>query len=478
VQGLDARIVGDAATLVSDIVYDSRRVQPGALFCALRGTQSDGHRYLTDAVAAGAQALLVEELPGDLRVATAVVPDTRSALADVAARFFDEPGRDLEVIGVTGTNGKTSTVRMIEAVLLAAGRRAGSIGTISIRFGGSEESASLTTPESVDLQRMLARMRDAGAECVALEVSSHSLSLGRVRTLRFAVAVYTQLSQDHLDFHADLDAYADAKARLFSAEYLTGTAVLNTADALTPRLAEDARAAGAAVLTYGRGVDAAADLRTTHEDVSLSGARFDVQSPAGTQEFTLPLPGDFQVENALGAIGAGIALGIPLASIAEGLAQCPPVPGRLERVGSATPAVFVDYAHTPDALDRVLSRVRPFVVGRLICVFGCGGDRDRSKRAPMARAACKHSDLAIATSDNPRTEDPHAILADVAEGLSGDAETVPDRREAIRRAILGAAPDDVVLIAGKGHEDYQIVGTERRPFDDRDEARAALELRG
>ncbi len=475
VDGLGARIHGDAAVSIADLCYDSRAVQPGALFVALRGARTDGHRFVPQAISAGASALLVEQRPsGFAAVPVAVVPDTRVALAEVAARFFAHPARDLCVIGVTGTNGKTSTVRMIESILLRAGRRVGSIGTISVRYAGGEEMAQLTTPESLDLQRILARMRDAGVECVALEVSSHGLTLGRVRTLRFAVAVYTQLSQDHLDFHADLEAYADAKAKLFEAEYLDGTAVLNQADSLTPRLATLARNAGRPVLLYARGRDEQADLRTVEEHVSLSGARFSVETPAGKHEISLPLPGDFQIENALAAIGAGLALDLPFEAIADGLAHCPPVPGRLERVAPVEPAVFVDYAHTPGALDRVLGRIRPLVPGRLLCVFGCGGDRDRGKRAPMARAACKHGDHVIATSDNPRGEEPEAILRDVAEGLSGSHEIIVDRREAIRRAVDLAEPRDVVLIAGKGHEDYQIVGDQRHPFDDRDEARAAL----
>ena len=474
VAGLEATIHGDASQSVTEICYDSRRVEPGVLFAALRGSATDGHLFIPDALAAGAAALLVEKPPAALDVPTVVVPDSRVALAQVAARFFDWPGRSLGLVGVTGTNGKTSTTRMIEAILLRAGRRAGSAGTISVRYGEHEEPAALTTPESVDLQRTLARMRSAGVEWVALEVSSHSLAFGRVRGLRFAVAVFTQLTQDHLDFHTDLEEYGAAKAKLFEAEYLDGTAVLNAHDPLTPRLAEVARRGGRPVLRYGRGADARADVRTSREEVTLEGARFTAETPSGPLEISLPLAGDFQVENALAAIGAGTALELPHAAIAAGLSHCPPVPGRLERVSPERPAVFVDYAHTPDALDRVLARLRPFVSGRLLCVFGCGGDRDRSKRALMARAACQRADLVIATSDNPRTEDPEAILRDVAAGLQGRYEIVVNRREAIARAVAAARPDDVVVIAGKGHEDYQIIGRERLPFDDRHEARAAL----
>ena len=480
VVGLDAVVDGPAGTVVSDLTCDSRAVRPGALFVALRGAQTDGHRFLAQAIAAGASALLVEEppVPRPAHVAVVRVPDTRSALADVAARFFAFPARGLTLIGVTGTNGKTSTVRMLESILLAAGKPAGSIGTISVRFPGFEEKSSLTTPESVDLQRWLARMRDAGVVAVALEVSSHSLALGRVRGLRFAAGVFTHLSQDHLDFHETMESYGHAKSLLFGAGYLAGTAVLNAADPWTARFAAVAHAAGRKVITYARGAEARADFRTVEEQVELARSRLRVRGPDAEVEIDLPLAGDFQIDNALAALAAGRALGLEWDAIRRGLERCPPVPGRLERVGESRPIVLVDYAHTPDALDRVLARVRPLVAGRLIAVFGCGGDRDRTKRAPMARAACANADHVIATSDNPRTEDPDAILLDVAVGLSGSHEVLRDRRQAIARAIALAGADDCVVIAGKGHEDYQIVGRERLAFDDREEARRALLARG
>ncbi len=480
VDGLDAIIDGPARAPVSDVTYDSRTVRPGALFVALRGAQSDGHRFIPQAIEAGANALLVEESPGDRppHVAIARVPDTRAALASVAARFFAFPARDLTLIGVTGTNGKTSTVRMIESILLASGRPAGSLGTISIRYPGFEEKASLTTPESLDLQRWLRRMRDAGVEAVALEVSSHSLALGRVRGLRFAVAVFTHITQDHLDFHPDMESYGRAKSLLFGADYLSGTAVLNAADPWTPRLAEIARASGRPVVTYARGREVGADYCTIEERIELARSRLRVRGPDAEIEIDLPLAGDFQIDNALAALATGRTLDLAWDAIRRGLEGCPAVPGRLERVGECRPIVLVDYAHTPDALDRVLARVRPLVEGRLIAVFGCGGDRDRSKRAPMARAACARADHVIATSDNPRSEDPDAILRDVAVGLSGSHEVLRDRREAISRAIAIARAEDCIVIAGKGHEDYQIVGRERFPFDDREEARRALVARG
>ena len=478
-----ARIVGDGDVQVVDVAYDSRRVGEGSLFVALRGTQTDGHGYLSQAIENGASALMTEEVPSQAPpgVPIAVVPDTRRALAEASAALLDHPGRAMRLVGVTGTNGKTSTVRMVESIANAAGHVAGSLGTISARYAGTEEPALLTTPESTELQHTLARMRDAGVEVAAIEVSSHSLAMHRVHTLRFEAAVFTNLTQDHLDFHRDMDAYADAKASLFSPDYLEGTAVVHAADPLAERMTETARKGGKPVLTFARNEMArngtAPDLTSQNERVSLSGSRFEMRGSDGGCEVDLPLPGDFQIENALAAAGAARALDIDWAAIREGLDHCEPVPGRLERVAPGDPAVLVDYAHTPDALDAVLSRVRAFVKGRLICVFGCGGDRDRGKRPRMAEAACRHADYVVATSDNPRTEDPAQILADLSPGLSGSCEVIEDRREAIRHAIAQAEPLDVVVIAGKGHEDYQIVGTERRPFDDREEARNALALR-
>jgi UDP-N-acetylmuramoyl-L-alanyl-D-glutamate--2,6-diaminopimelate ligase len=480
VRDLDARVLGRSDARVLDLAYDSRQVRPGALFAALRGEQTDGHRFVAEALAAGASALLVEEAPArpPASVGVAVVADTRRALADVAARFFGFPARTLALVGVTGTKGKTSTVRICESLLRAGGKRAGSLGTISVRYPGFEQKSALTTPESLDLQRWLARMRDAEVEAVAMEVSSHSLALGRVRGLRFAVAVFTQLAHEHLDFHGDLESYGQAKALLFGPELLAGTAVLNAADEWTPRLAEIARAGGNRVVTYGRGAATRADYVTTAERVELARSWLRVRGPDAELELELPLPGDFQIDNALAALAAGRALGLSWDALRRGLASCPPVPGRLERVGAGQPIVLVDYAHTANSLERMLSRVRPLVRGRLLAVFGCGGDRDKTKRAPMARAACANADFVIATSDNPRTEDPASILRDVALGLSGPHEVVVDRRAAIARAVALAGRDDCVVIAGKGHEDYQIVGREKRPFDDREEALAALRARG
>lgn len=471
-----------ASPPIGAVEYDSRRVDPGSLFVALRGARTDGHRFIEHALARGATAVLLEEIPPSLRAhghesdapAIARVADSRKALAEVAARFFDHPARGLSLIGVTGTNGKTSTVRMLSSILEGTERCVGSLGTIAARFAGREEPAQLTTPESLDLQRLLRRMRDAGIDTVILEVSSHSLALDRIRGLRFDAAVFTHLTQDHLDFHGTMDRYFEAKARLFDSPYLSGIAILNAADPRTGELARRARSGGHPVVTFGRGEDSKADIYTLDESVSLAGSLLRVFGTAEPLEVVVPLAGEFQVENALASIATATALDVPPRSIVAGLRGCPPVPGRLERIGAGDPIVLVDYAHTPDALERMLESVRPLVPGRMILVFGCGGDRDRSKRVPMARAACAGSDRVIATSDNPRSEDPAAILRDVERGLSGPHEVIEDRRQAIRRAIECAQPGDAVLIAGKGHEDYQVVGSERLPFDDRLEARAAM----
>lgn len=506
---------GASDPTIRGIRYDSRQVAPGDLFVALRGASSDGHDFLEPAVAAGAAALLVETPPdtaalGDVPVVR--VPDTRRALAPLSARFYGQPAEELCLIGVTGTNGKTSTTYLVESILTRAGQRAGLVGTVEIRYAGHREVAVNTTPESLDLQRTLRAMCTEQIDSVVMEVSSHGLELGRVSGCRFRVAAFTNLSQDHLDFHGSMDAYLASKARLFR-EHLApeAVAVINVDDPAGEKIAAIAAEAGARVLRVGRGRDARADLRLVASESRLDGTTATLvgdgtgalDAPgdeAGTLELTLPLIGDFNLENLLVAVGIARALGLPAEAIREGVARCPQVPGRMERVvGRAgdEPTVLVDYAHTPDAVEKLLRAVRPLCRGRLIAVFGCGGDRDRAKRPLMAQAVARHADLAIATSDNPRTEDPVAILADVEVGLEGLERVEPeallreasgtktgryavlvDRRAAIERAIADAGPEDTVVLAGKGHEDYQIVGREKRPFDDRLEARRALMARG
>ncbi len=484
---------------IRGIRYDSRQIVPGDLFVALRGTDSDGHAFIERAVALGASALLVESIPeatirGD--VPTARVPDCRRALAPIAERFFGKPADELTLIGVTGTNGKTSTSYLVESILAQSGQRAGLIGTVEIRYAGEHEVAVNTTPESLDLQRTLRAMCNAEIDATVMEVSSHGLELGRVGGCRFRIAAFTNLSQDHLDFHGSMDAYLSSKTRLFRDHLAaSATAVINIDDDSAEKVISVARDAGAEILRVGRGADARADLRLVRSEVGLDGTQALLEHAGGTIEVKLLLLGDFNLENLLVAAGIGRALEIDDDTIARGVARCPQVPGRMERVtgaGLAEPTVLVDYAHTPEAVDKLLRAVRPLCTGRLITVFGCGGDRDRTKRPLMAEAVARHADLAIATSDNPRTEDPSAILEDVEAGLEGltkvDASALfakngqyallLDRREAIRCAIAGADNEDSVVLAGKGHEDYQILGREKFPFDDRLEARRALLGRG
>lgn len=481
---------------VGGVTYDSRAVSPGDLFVALRGSAADGHDYLEQAVSLGAVALLVEALPSAIDlgdVAVARVPDTRRALAPVAVRFYGEPAAELALVGVTGTNGKTSTTILVESILAGAGRRVGLIGTLETRWPGHSERAVNTTPESLDLQRTLRAMGTAGVEVVAMEVSSHGLALGRVEGCRFAVAAFTNVTQDHLDFHDTMEAYRASKLRLFRDHLGPGsTAVVNVDDPAAVEFLDAARRSEARLLRVSRDAEAEAEIRVEAAEGSLSGTRARVRMPDGRAlALEIPLVGDFNVENALVAAASAHALGVAPEVIARGIADCPQVPGRVERVGAdlaGAPTVLVDYAHTPDAVEKLLRTLRPLARGRLIAVFGCGGDRDRSKRPLMAEAVARFADRAVATSDNPRTEDPAAILRDVEAGLAKLRRVDPgaldatdagyaalvDRREAIALAVGVARPEDTVVIAGKGHEDYQIVGREKLPFDDRREALRAL----
>jgi UDP-N-acetylmuramoyl-L-alanyl-D-glutamate--2,6-diaminopimelate ligase len=415
-------------------------------------------------------------------------------MAPLAMRFFGEPSTELTLIGVTGTNGKTSTTYLVESILNAAGLRTGLIGTVEIRYAAERIPAVNTTPESLDLQRTLRTMCTQNVEAVVMEVSSHGLQLGRVSGCRFRVGAFTNLTQDHLDFHGDMDTYRASKALLFRHRMVPGGyAVVNVDDPSASEMIAAAREGGAQVVRCTRRPDGEADVRLTAADVRLEGTRAHLELPSGGLDLEVPLLGDFNLENLVVACGVVAALGIDPEHIRRGVASCPQVPGRMEvvRGGAGDPTVIVDYAHTPDAVEKLLGAVRPLCTGRLISVFGCGGDRDRAKRPLMAEAVARTSDLAIATSDNPRTEDPLHILRDVEAGLksldrvepealgtgSGQYAVMPDRRAAIRRAIGLAGPQDTVVLAGKGHEDYQIVGREKLPFDDREEARRALALR-
>jgi len=478
---------------IRGISTDSRAVAPGDLFVALRGANTDGHDYLSQAAALGAVALLLEGMtPAGKSLPAAVVADTRRALAPIAVRFFGNPASEMTLVGVTGTNGKTSTTFLTHSILSASGVSTGLIGTVEVRYAGERQRAVNTTPESLELQRLLRDMCTRKVGAAVMEVSSHGLALGRVAGCLFDVAALTNLTQDHLDFHGNMDAYADAKAGLFRHHLKPGgAAVINLDDPRAEHFLAAARAGGARTLGVSRRPEGAAQVHVESAEVSLSGVRARLALPSGPLELTLPLVGDFNVENLLVAVGIALGLGIAPEAIARGVAACPQVPGRMERVASDPthqPVVLVDYAHTPDAVEKVLRTVRTLTQGRLFAVFGCGGDRDRTKRPLMAEAVARFADRAVLTSDNPRSEDPHAILREVEQGLGtmqrvepqriAEAErsytTLVDRRTAVELAIQSARPGDTVVIAGKGHEDYQIIGRERLPFDDREEARRAL----
>jgi UDP-N-acetylmuramoyl-L-alanyl-D-glutamate--2,6-diaminopimelate ligase len=440
---------------VRDLAYDSRRVQDGTLFFCVPGAVADGHDHAAAAVAAGACALIVErELP--LPVPQIVVDSCRAAMGPIADVFFGRPSERLLVLGVTGTNGKTTTAYLQHAILAAAGHTAGLLGTIERRIGGVAEPAQRTTSEAIDLQRDLRRMLDAGDTACAMEVSSHALDQQRVAGVRFAAAAFTNLTQDHLDYHADMEAYFAAKALLFDGRCPTAA---NADDAYGRRLPADLR--------FGLATPGA-EVRAEDVRYGAHGTAFRLRTPWGDAEVATRLVGRFNVENALAAVSSAGLAGVPLAAIVTGLEGVAGVPGRLEVVSGDRPfAVIVDYAHTADALENVLRALRPLATGRLIVVFGCGGDRDRGKRPTMARVACALADEVIITTDNPRSEDPLAIIAEVAAGADGRHAVEPDRRRAIERAIAAAAPGDVVLIAGKGHEQGQDVAGSITPFDDR-----------
>jgi UDP-N-acetylmuramoyl-L-alanyl-D-glutamate--2,6-diaminopimelate ligase len=447
------------------LAYDSRRVGIGSLFFCVPGEKVDGHEFAPTAVEAGAVALVVErEL--ELGVAQVVVGDARAAMAPVAARFRGDPTRELKVVGVTGTNGKTTTAFLIRQVLEAAGVRCGLLGTVKQVVGGVEEEVERTTPEAVDLQATFRRMLDGGDGACAMEVSSHALVLHRADAIRFDVALFTNLTQDHLDFHADMEEYFEAKRRLFE----TGprVAIVNVDDEHGRRLAGEFECT--TFSAAGRDADfAAADV-----SFDASGAGFAV----GELAVRTRLPGDFNVANALGALAACVSLGVEPDAAVAALAGAEPPPGRFEPVDAGQPfTVLVDYAHTPDSLENALRAARRLTSGRLISVFGAGGDRDRDKRPKMGRAGATLSDLAVITSDNPRSERPDAIVAEVAAGAEdgGEVELEVDRREAIALALARAGDGDTVVIAGKGHEQGQeLEGGRKVPFDDREVAREEL----
>ncbi|MBC7267037.1 MAG: UDP-N-acetylmuramoyl-L-alanyl-D-glutamate--2,6-diaminopimelate ligase [Coriobacteriia bacterium] len=458
---------------VSGIAYRSDRVSEGDAFFCIPGFAHDGHDFAADAVARGARAVVAERpLPTIARAApVVVVRDAREALALASARFFGDPSRTLPVIGVTGTNGKTTTTYIVDSIMRAAGHETGIIGTVEVRIGGERVPSGRTTPESRDLQELLAKMRSAGVERVAMEVSSHAIDLKRVVGIRFAVAAFTNLTQDHLDYHKTLEEYWSVKRRLFT-EHDVGVRVANIDDAAGAELASGLPD----VIRVGR--SEGARVRAIDETHRADGTEFELVTPSWRRRVRLPLPGAHNVENALVATGCALALGVDVDAIVAGLEACPQVPGRLERIDEGQPfSVLVDYAHTPDSLAKAIEAVREVTSGRVIVVFGCGGDRDREKRPLMGAAAGARADVVIATSDNPRSEDPVGIILQIEDGLReahARYQVEVDRRAAIRAAIEQAQPGDAVLIAGKGHEDYQIFLDRTIHFDDREVAREEL----
>ena len=444
-----ADVLRRAPVEIGDLAYDARAAGPGSLFFCVPGSRADGHDFAADAVANGAVALVVER-PLELDVPQLLVPDARRAMAAVADEFFGHPSAELEIAGVTGTNGKTTTAFLIYSILAAASRRPGLLGTIESRVGGERRPAIRTTPEAIDLQRAFREMLDAGDRSCAMEATSHGSELGRLDHVRFSALVFTNLSQDHLDFHETMERYFEAKRRLF----LEGRppAAINVGNPWGRKLAGDRQDA----LTFGFADDAKI-------------------GPSMLEGIDLKLRGRFNAENALGAVAASRLLGIDDEAIARGLEAVRGVPGRFESVSEGQPfEVIVDYSHKPGALESVLRTARGLTSGRVICVFGCGGDRDRGKRPLMGRIASELADLAIVTSDNPRSEDPQAIIDEVLAGVTGEVEVEPDRAAAIERAISMASDGDVVLIAGKGHEQGQEIAGVKHTFDDREVARELL----
>lgn len=473
----DGRLVTavDADVSIAGVCDDSRRVRPGDLFCAWAGTAVDGHRFVAAAERAGAVAALVERPVPECAVPQLVVRDGRRAAALAAALAYGDPGESLRLIAVTGTNGKTTTVWLIRH-LLDADRRAASIGTLGVTLNDERPlpgGETLTTPGPVDMARVLRELADHGIGTVAMEASSHALEQGRVHALRFDAAVFTNLTRDHLDYHGDMESYRSAKRSLATLLRAGGTMVVNVDDPAWSGLTDSAPR----VVRFGL-ESREADVRARNVALGAFGARFRLVAPDGEAPVELPLLGAYNLQNALAAAAACTALGESVGAIAERLATVPQVPGRLERISGRPCTVLRDYAHTPDALERVLAAIRPLVEGRLIVVFGAGGDRDRGKRPLMGAVAERWSDIAIVTSDNPRTEDPDAIIDEIVAGMGyGAYRRITGRREAIAHAFEVARPEDVILLAGKGHEAYQVVGTERRPFDERQVVHELLDAR-
>ena len=472
-------IVGPADRAVESIAYDSRRVQRNGLFVALRGEKSDGHDFIGAAIDKGATVIVAERAEKNPRATCVVVENTRTAMADLAARFYNYPARKLKLAGVTGTNGKTTTTFLIKHICEKAGMRTGLLGTVRYEIGERVLPAVRTTPESLDLQELLAQIRDAGCRAAAMEVSSHALAQDRTRGLEFDVAVFTNLTQDHLDYHGTMEKYFDAKAKLFEQllqqeKKSKPVAVINIDDRYGQKLIKkiDNKVS---VVTFGVGSNA--DFRASNYRMEFGGTSYQLDARGKSYLVRVPLIGRFNVANSVAALAAANALGIGLREAVLSLGKSPQVPGRLEMVPAKRQfQVFVDYAHTPDALLNVLKTLRELQPHRLIVVFGCGGNRDREKRPLMGQVVDQNADHAIVTSDNPRKEDPDKIIAEIEKGFRGNHfEKITDRAQAIARAVEIAQPRDIVLIAGKGHENYQEFADHTVPFEDIQVARRAIE---
>jgi UDP-N-acetylmuramoyl-L-alanyl-D-glutamate--2,6-diaminopimelate ligase len=471
-------LIGDTDVFITDICSDSRKVTRGSLFACIRGTRVDGQAFAEDAATRGASVILSEKKTNaPLGTSQIIVADVREALAHISANFFGRPSEHLKVIGVTGTNGKTTTVHCVRSIIEASGHKAGVMGTLGHWLGESFEKDPFTTPEAPEVQRYMRRMLDGGAEYCVMEVSSHAIALRRVDHVAFDVVAFTNLTRDHLDFHADFEAYGKTKMKLFGVDdrgHFFGGRRKGAVNIGDPTGRQIKRFSPLPCLTYSVGQDG--DLRAEVTSLRWQGTQMKVTYKGKPRMVETPLRGRINAENALAAYAISLLLKIDEETISTGIAGLASVPGRMEYIEGQGRQAIVDYAHTPDALRRLLTGVREIRAGRLICVFGCGGDRDRGKRPEMASIAAELADLVIVTSDNPRTEDPLKIIGDILKGMPHGAtyEVMPDRAQAIQRAVSISDEGDVIVIAGKGHEDYQIIGETKTRFDDREVVRKAF----
>ncbi len=475
----DAVVAGETeAVEVTGITDDSREAEPGVLFVAVKGEHTDGNDHISEAVKRGAVAVISEKKVTEQQVVGIQVPDAVDALARVSAHFFAYPFKEMTLVGITGTNGKTTTSLLVQSILKESGRPAGLIGTLRYEIGEESCQAVNTTPNSLRLQSLLHRMVEKKMKACVMEVSSHALALGRVRECRFDARVFTNLTRDHLDFHASMEEYYEAKAKLFQEEFAKsgGVSVVNADDPWGERLV---RECSGPVMTFG--IQKEADFRAVEPENTIDGLVFRIQTPEGEMEISSPLVGVYNIYNILSAVAVGFTLGISIDDIRKGISSVSGIPGRFEKIAGPGFTVVVDYAHTVDALEKLLQNARQLCDGRLITIFGCGGDRDRGKRPMMGRVAVELSDRVIVTSDNPRTEDPERITDEILAGIKEPGqvpvEVIQDRRLAIQTGMKEALEGDMVVVAGKGHEDYQILGEKRIHFDDREEVRHALRER-